>query len=167
MHPKVRNVLTNLSDLGDSPMGDYRDAILGELCVLTDSQLSYVAAMNREEDVRTMVGWSRTDMEYCGIIDKPIVHELQHTGLWGNAVRERQVVITNDCANLDKPTYPQGNTAVMNHMILPIFEGDRIALVVGVGNKTGDYNFDDAQIVEQMMSEVWYSFKMSLWEAAC
>ena len=55
----------------------------------------------------------------------------------------------------------------MNHMILPIFEGDRIALVVGVGNKTGDYNFDDAQIVEQMMSEVWYSFKMSLWEAAC
>lgn len=168
MSSKVEKSFARLSEMAGSSLRDYKNTLLDELCALTGSQMAYVAAMNLEEDMLTMVGWSKTAMANCGIIDQPIVYELTQTGLWGDAVRERQPVITNDYQRSNSPTkkgYPAGHVQVTNHMSLPIFEGDRIALVVGVGNKDGDYTLEDAQNIEAVMSEVWQSFKLSLWDA--
>ncbi len=167
MHPKVEAALARLRDMQGTSLPEYRDAITQELCKLTDSQLSYFAAMNLEEDILTMIGWSRSAMGSCGIMDRPIVYRLDETGLWGDAVRERGPVITNDYQASDKPTkkgYPQGHVQVDNHMNLPIFEGDRVVLVVGVGNKPGGYTMADVELVEEMMYEAWETFQRTVWE---
>ncbi|NDJ76050.1 MAG: GAF domain-containing protein [Chloroflexi bacterium] len=167
MNKKVKMALDRLAELEGAPLAEYRDALNDELCHLTGSELAYIAAMNLEEDVLTMVGWSRSAMEACGIEQRPIVYLLEETGLWGDAVRERQAVITNDYAKSTRPTkkgYPKGHVHVINHMNVPIYDGDRIALVVGVGNKDGGYTMDDAYDIEDLMNEVWDIFRMTLWE---
>lgn len=168
MDPRVEDALDRLLDMEGSPLPDYRDAITHELCDLTDSNISYFAAMNPDESVLTMIGWSQSAMASCGIPDHPIVYQMEETGLWGDAVRERRAVITNDYPNLDKPTkkgYPAGHVEVLRHMNLPIFEGDRIVLVVGVGNKPDPYTQEDVELVEDLMTEAWLSFQRTLWEA--
>lgn len=152
----------------DYSLVEFRDAITEELNYITGSELSYFAATNLEEDTLTMIGWSRSAMGVCGVSDKPIVYDLAETGLWGDAIRERGPVITNDYQGLEKPTkkgYPEGHVHVVNHMNLPIWEGDRIVLVVGVGNKDGDYTMEDAHNVEDLMNEIWVAFRQKLWEA--
>ena len=167
MNPEVQDSLARLADMTDRPLREYRDAILDEVCYLTRSELSYVAAMNYEEDILTMVGWSKTAMGNCAIMDRPLVYPLEDTGLWGDAVRERKPVITNDYASSDRPTkrgYPKGHVRVINHMNVPIFEAGKIVLVVGVGNKDGDYTKTDAHNIEALMTEVWATFQRTLWD---
>ncbi|MBI5957408.1 MAG: GAF domain-containing protein [Chloroflexi bacterium] len=168
MHPKVKASLDRLLAMTDGSLGDYKDAITDELCALTGSPLSYIAALDLNEQTLTMVGWSKGAMASCQATDRPIVYPLEETGLWGDAVRERKAVITNDYQNLNKPTkkgYPKGHVHVSRHMNLPVFEDGYAVLVVGVGNKASDYTQEDARLLEELMVEVWKFFKEVLWQA--
>jgi hypothetical protein len=121
--------------------------------------------MNAAEDVLTMIGWSKSAMVNCAMMTKPIVYKLSETGLWGDAVREHKAVITNDYKGLVKPTkkgYPNGHVNVRKHMNLPIFDKGRVALVVGVGNKVGDYTNEDAVLLTEFMGEIWKTLKTKL-----
>ena len=104
MAVKVQQALERLDRSAGKPLDEYKDAITRECCSLTGSTISYFATMNGTETVLTMIGWSKSAMVNCGMIDKPIVYNLIDTGLWGDAVRERKAVITNDYKNLVKPT---------------------------------------------------------------
>ena len=79
-------------------MQEITDFALEEAVRLTESEIGYLAFMNEDETVLTMHSWSKTAMEQCAIIDKPIVYPVETTGLWGEAVRQRQPVVTNDYA---------------------------------------------------------------------
>jgi GAF domain-containing protein len=96
-------------------------------------------------------------MTECAIIDKPIVYPVASTGLWGEAVRQRRPVITNDYAatNPLKKGCPQGHVLVKRHMNIPVFDGTRIVIVAGVGNKKEEYSQDDAQQLTLIMDGVW------------
>jgi two-component system phosphate regulon sensor histidine kinase PhoR len=168
MRNDIQASLDRLESLTSAPLIEFRDALLDELCALTGSRLSYVAAMNLEEDVLTIVGWSKSAMDNCALPRRPMVYNLEDTGLWGDAVRQRKPVITNDYAHSTSPTkrgYPEGHVDVVRHMNIPIFEDDRIALVVGVANKEDDYTIEDAYNIEDLMNAIWHSFRRSLWDA--
>ena len=78
---------------------------------LTSSTIGYLAFVNEDETVLTMHSWSKTAMAACAIIDKPIVYPVATTGLWGEAVRQRKPVITNDyqVPNPLKKGHPEGH----------------------------------------------------------
>jgi len=161
----IEKALQRINQSAGKPLEEFKDALTRELCGLTSSTLSYFATMNASEDVLTMIGWSKSAMINCTMIDKPIVYPLEDTGLWGDAVRERKPVITNDYRGLVKPPkkgYPEGHVNVRKHMNLPIFEGDKVVLVVGVGNKESDYTLEDAKIIETFMNDAWKILKPKL-----
>ncbi len=165
MDPRVDAALANLAKVADKPLDDYKDAITRNCCDLTGSTLSYFATINAGEDVLTMIGWSKSAMINCSMIDKPIIYRVPDTGLWGDAVRERKPVITNDYPGLVKATkkgYPDGHVNVRKHMNLPIFDKNKVVLVVGVGNKASPYDMEDAHLLEEFMSEVWKTLKTKL-----
>ena len=124
---------------------------------LTGSRVGYLATLNDDETVLTMQFWTRTAMEQCRIADKPIVYPLKTTGLWGEAVRQRRPVITNDYAapNPLKKGVPEGHVKLTRHMNLPVFAGSKIVLVAGVGNKEEDYNETDVQQLTLLMEGMW------------
>ena len=89
--------------------------------------------------------------------EKPIIYPVESTGLWGEAVRQRRPVITNDyaAANPLKKGYPQGHVNLKRHMNVPVFDGARIVIVAGVGNKAEEYDQRDVQQLTLMMEGMW------------
>ena len=90
--------LVYLSQMADATLQQLTDFALEEAVRLTESRIGYLAFVNSDESVLTMHSWSKSAMAECQIIDKPIVYPVVDTGLWGEAVRQRQPVITNDYA---------------------------------------------------------------------
>ncbi len=165
MNPAIQESARRLTTQATRPLPEFKDLINTALCAATQSTLSYFATINPAENVLTMIGWSKTAMSMCGIMDKPIVYKLEDTGLWGDAVRERKAVITNDYKALVKPTkkgYPEGHVVVRRHLNLPIFEGKKVVLVAGVGNKPEAYTAADARNLEELLNVVWPALKSKL-----
>jgi len=149
--------LLQLGQMTTAPMQEIMDFALEAAVRLTGSEIGYLAFMNEDETVLTMHSWSKTAMEQCAIIDKPIVYPVETTGLWGEAVRQRKPIITNDysAANPLKKGYPEGHVQVTRHMNVPVFDGDRIVAVAGVGNKEEPYNNSDVQQLTLLMQGMW------------
>ncbi|MCX7826218.1 MAG: GAF domain-containing protein [Verrucomicrobiae bacterium] len=149
--------LLRLNQMTEASLKELTDFTLEEAVRLTSSEIGYLAFMNEDETVLTMHSWSKTAMEQCAIIDKPIVYPVVNTGLWGEAVRQRRPVITNDYAapNPLKKGYPEGHVAVRRHMNIPVFDGKRIVAVSGVGNKREEYDESDVRQLTLLMEGMW------------
>jgi signal transduction histidine kinase/DNA-binding response OmpR family regulator len=104
-----------------------------------------------------MDSWSKTAMQQCAIIDKPIDYPVETTGLWGEAVRQRKPIITNDYAapNPHKKGHPEGHVPVKRHMNVPIFDADKVVVVAGVGNKRDEYDESDVRQLTLLMQGMW------------
>jgi signal transduction histidine kinase/CheY-like chemotaxis protein/HPt (histidine-containing phosphotransfer) domain-containing protein len=124
---------------------------------LTGSTIGYIAFANEDETVLTMHYWSRSAMQQCAMIDKPIIYAVKDTGLWGEAIRQRKAVITNDYAAPSplKKGIPVGHVQLTRHMNIPVFDGGRIVAVAGVGNKADDYRDDDVRQLTLFMDGMW------------
>ncbi len=124
---------------------------------LTQSKIGYIAFANEDESVLTMYAWSSSAMQECQVKDKPIVYPVKTTGLWGEAVRQRRPIITNDYAAPSpwKKGTPEGHVYLARHMNAPIFDGDRIVIVAGVANKASEYTEDDVRQLTLLMSGMW------------
>jgi PAS domain S-box-containing protein len=149
--------LLRLGQMATASMQEITDFALEEAVRLTESEIGYLAFMNQDETVLTMHSWSKTAMAQCAVIDKPIVYPVETTGLWGEAVRQRKPVVTNDYAapNPGKKGYPKGHVHVIRHMNVPVFDDDRIVAVAGVGNKPVPYEESDIQQLTLLMQGMW------------
>ncbi len=155
---KVEKAIKNVKLLENTTLQELLSSLVEEAAIITDSKISYFAVMNSTEDTLVMLGWSNSAMANCAMIDKPIVYPLEKTGLWGDAVRERKPVVTNDYAGLVKPTkkgYPSGHVNVVRHFNIPITEGNHITGVLGVGNKVTDYTKTDVDNLTEFAQELW------------
>ena len=115
------DALLRLGQMTDASLKEITDFCLEEVVRLTESKIGYLAFVNDDESVLTMYSWSKSAMQQCAIIDKPIVYPVVNTGLWGEAVRQRKPVITNDyaAANPWKKGFPAGHVSLTRHMNAP------------------------------------------------
>jgi signal transduction histidine kinase/DNA-binding response OmpR family regulator len=124
---------------------------------LTQSKLGYLALMNEDETMMTMQLWSREAMAECKVPGMPRLYPVETTGLWGETVRQRRPIITNDYSapNPWKKGTPDGHVKLIRHMNLPVIVDEKIVLVAGVGNKEEDYNEGDVQQLRLLMEGMW------------
>lgn len=154
----MEQALEKLSKMGKARRQAVADTLVEEAVRVLECEIGYFAVMNDAEDVLTMLGWSKSAMQACAMMDKPIVYPLEETGLWGDAVRERGAVITNDYQGLSKPTkkgYPSGHVTVQRHMNVPVWDGDHIAGVLGVGNRPAEFTAADAATLQELANRAW------------
>lgn len=149
--------LLQLNQMTKATLNEITDFALEQSVQLTKSTIGYLAFLNEDESILTMHSWSKSAMAECAINEKPLIYPVVTTGLWGEAVRQRRPVITNDYAadNLLKKGYPPGHIAVKRHMNIPVFEGPKIVLVAGVGNKNNDYDQSDVHQLTLLMEGMW------------
>lgn len=134
------------------------ELLIEEAIQMTESKIGYFATLNKWEHLLTMIGWSKSAMAMCSMANKPIVYPVESTGLWGDCVRERHAVITNDYANSTRPTKkgtPEGHVAVTRHMNVPIMLGESIKGVLGVGNRETDYTREHAAQLQEFANAAW------------
>jgi two-component system, cell cycle sensor histidine kinase and response regulator CckA len=150
--------LLQLNRMTGATLHEITEFAMEEAVRLTQSTIGYVAFMNEDETVLSMHAWSRAAMRECQIDDKPLEYPVETTGLWGEAVRQRRPIITNDyrASNPLKRGTPQGHVEVLRHMNVPIVDGDRIVIVAGVGNKPTDYDEADVRQLTLLMTGMWH-----------
>mgnify|MGYP000879223588 CR=1 FL=1 len=149
--------LLRLNQMTKAPLHEICEFAIEEGTRLTGSKVGYFALLNADESVLTMHAWSKSAVEQCGVVGLTHDFTVADTGLWGEALRQRQPVITNDysAASVWKKGYPEGHVSVQRHMNVPVFDGDRIVILVGVGNKPSDYGESDVRQLTLLMSDLW------------
>jgi PAS domain S-box-containing protein len=149
---RMESLLT-LSRTAEKSIQEITEHAVEESIRLTGSSIGYLALMDDEERILTMHYWSKSAHASCRMIDKPIVYPIEKTGLWGEAVRQRKAIVTNDYAasNPHKRGTPEGHVPVTRHMNIPVFDGSRIVAVAGVGNKPNDYDDRDIRQLQLLM----------------
>lgn len=154
--------LLELDKMADASLKEIADFTQEEAVRLTQSKLGYLAFLNEEQTVFSMYSWSKSSwsksaMEECKLADLKIDYPVISIGLWGEAIRQRKPIITNDYAapNPWKKGYPKEHVKIIRHMNIPVFDGDRIVAVAGVGNKEEDYNESDVRQLTLLMEGMW------------
>lgn len=155
---RLESLLT-LTQLEIKSEKEITDFALEEAVRLTKSTGGYLHFFNEDEQTIQLYSWSKDVLKICTA--KPDHHyPLDATGVWADSIRFRKAVIHNDYQSLaDKKGYPEGHFHLMRHLSIPIFDGDRIGGVTGVGNKEDPYDESDARQITLFMNSMWRILK--------
>lgn len=156
MREERLRLLLAIRSMEEKSLKEIADAVLEAATRLTDSPIGYLAFLDEREKVLTMHAWSSQAMADCAVPEPTKVFPLESTGLWGEAVRQRKPIITNDygATNPLKRGLPEGHIPLTRHMNVPLFDGERIVALLGVGNKRRDYLGIDIIHLELLLGEM-------------
>ncbi len=145
-----------------------RDAMAGyaleEAVRLTNSEVGYLHFMREDQQTIELFSWSKKVTAECSAA-KSMHYPVEHAGIWADCVRLRKPVIHNDYPNTpNRKGCPEGHFPVHRHMSVPIFDGEPIVAVIGVGNKKQPYDQADVIQLSQYMNTVWAILKQKLAE---
>ena len=131
--------------------------VIGEVLKLTESQYGYIYLYEDQTRQFTLISWSDSVQEACGIQDKHTTYDLEKTGIWGEVVRQQKPIIVNDFS-VPHPLMKglaQGHIPLKSFMSVPVILDQKVVAVVGVANKTSDYNEEDVNQTMLLMAGVW------------
>ena len=133
------------------------DFALDEAIILTGSKIGYIYYYDEVKKQFTLNTWSKEVMKECTIAEQETVYQLEKTGIWGEAVRQKRPIIINDFHAPDplKKGYPEGHAQLHKFMTIPILTNGKIVGVVGVANKDSDYNASDVRQLTLLMDSAW------------
>ncbi|GEM_PF-391550 len=136
---------------------EFLDFALDKATELTESKLGYIYLYDEDQRKFILNTWSKNVLKACSIKNPPACYELEKTGIWGEAVRQRRPIILNDfqASHPLKKGYPEGHAALHKYLTVPVFSGERIVAVVGVANKQKDYEESDVLQLTLLMDTVW------------
>lgn len=147
--------LLNLTQLEIKSEKEITDFALEEAVRLTKSGGGYLHFFNEDEQTIHLYSWTKDVLKTCAA--KPDHHyPLDAAGVWADSIRLRKAVIHNNYQSLaDKKGYPEGHFHLIRHLGIPIFDGDRMVGVTGVGNKEEQYDESDARQITLFMNNMW------------
>jgi PAS domain S-box-containing protein len=133
------------------------DYSLNEAIKLTGSKIGYIYHYHEDRKEFVLNTWSKEVMSQCAVMNPKTCYELEKTGVWGEAVRQRKPIILNDfqARHPLKKGYPEGHAELFKYMTVPVFVDERIVAVVGVANKETDYDDMDVLQLTLLMDNVW------------
>lgn len=149
----------SLLDLSALAQGSERELIeraLEEVERLTGSDIAFFHFYTESESTIELHSWSRRTREQCQLPDLDPHYPLAKAGIWADALRQRRPVIHNDYARTaEKRGYPAGHFPLLRELCVPIFEGEQIVAVAGVGNKPTPYDDGDQLQMNLYMQRAW------------
>lgn len=147
--------LFNLTQMEIETEKEITDYALEEAVRLTKSKGGYLHFFNEDEQTIQLYSWSKEVMKTCTAAEAHH-YPLDAAGAWADSIRLSKAVIHNNFQSLaDKKGYPEGHFHLVRHLGIPIFDGDRIVGVTGVGNKEDPYDESDARQITLFMNNMW------------
>ena len=103
---------------------------------ITNSRIGYLHMVDDDQDTVSLVAWNAEALTYCS--SAHVSHyPLTDAGIWADCARERRPVVHNDYQNMaGKKTCPEGHTHLIRHLSVPVLDGDKVLMIVGVGEGT-------------------------------
>ena len=149
--------LVNILQYPAGTIQDLLDYALEQSIKLTGSKIGYIYHYHEDRKELVLNSWSKGVLPSCAVTNPQSCYELEKTGIWGEAVRQRRPLIVNDfqATHPLKKGYPEGHVQLLKFVTIPIFKGERIVSVVGLANKKTDYDETDILQISLLMEAVW------------
>ena len=124
---------------------------------LTGSSIGFFHFLDADQQTLQLQTWSSNTLAtMCSAEGKGEHYSIDLAGVWVDCVRQRQPVIHNDYKTLShRKGMPDGHATVVRELTVPIFRGDTIVAVIGIGNKPVDYTEEDVDTVVQLANLAW------------
>jgi len=148
------DIATRSNELSEEPL---LQLVLHWCEEITGSTVSFFHFVNDDQETIELVTWSeRTLKTYCHVEELDRHYPISEAGIWAEASRTKRPVIVNDYAHaLNKRGLPEGHAHLERFISMPLLEGDRVRVLLGVGNKSYPYTDDDVQDLEILTDQVW------------
>ncbi|MHC1742547.1 MAG: PAS domain S-box protein [Syntrophobacteraceae bacterium] len=132
-------------------------ATLDEAEALTGSSIGFYHFLESDQQTLSLQAWSsRTHKEFCRAEGRRLHYTVAEAGVWVDCIHQRKPVIHNDYESLPhRKGMPPGHARVSRELVVPVFRGDRIVAILGVGNKPGDYDASDIEAVSHLADLAW------------
>ena len=152
--------LASLLEISRYSAGDDHELLdftLHQALQLTGSTIGYLCLYDDAREEFTLSCWSRDVLAQSGAAGKTIGHTLAEIGLWGEAAHLGKPEVVNDFPAPDpfKRAPPAANTPLKRWMSVPVRHEGRIVAVIGVANKTDEYDETDVLQLSLLMEGAW------------
>ncbi len=126
---------------------------------LSESKIGFIFFYSEEKKEFVFNPWSENVLNKFSKDEKRMIYQLSKYGLWEEAVIRRKAVVVNDFKldNCIKGNIIEENIEIRNFLTLPVIDGNNIAAVIGVANKSSDYNQNDIFQLTILMENSWIS----------
>ncbi len=130
---------------------------LNEAEKLTDSLIGFYHFVDEDQKSLTLQNWStRTKSKFCKAERKGKHYSIDEAGVWVDCIHQQKPVIHNDYAALShRKGLPENHAKVIRELVVPVFRNEKIAAILGVGNKSTDYTQNDINTVSALADLVW------------
>ena len=124
---------------------------------MIESPIGFFHFLDVDQQTLTLQTWSSNTLAtMCQADGKGSHYNVADAGVWVDCVRERRAVVHNDYASLPhRKGMPDGHAPVVRELVVPIFRGELIVAILGLGNKPQNYDDEDLEFVTQIASLTW------------
>lgn len=149
--------LLNIFQFESNDVKELLDFALNEALGITSSKYGYIYYYDEIMKQFVLNSWSNGVMQACSVADPQSRYDLDLTGIWGEAVRQRRPIVVNDFNAPDplKKGYPEGHVPLTRFLTIPHIDRGKIVAVVGVANKESAYDDYDILQLTLLMGSVW------------
>ena len=150
-------ILADMLSISFTSKQEQLEYVAKEILRLTESQYGYVYLYDEEKRKFSLLAWSASVTEDCSIQDQQGAVDLDKIGVWGEAVRQRKPLIINDFQSPHplKKGYPVGHIPLKSFLSVPVIIDHKVVAIVGAANKMSDYDEDDINQTNLLMTGVW------------
>jgi len=155
---QILNARLRLTEFSKShSRNELQQKLLDELELLTNSHIGFFHSIDADQNSLTLQSWSTNTLQnMCKAESRGMHYPIDKAGVWVDCFRQRKAVIHNDYMSLPgRQGLPDGHAPVIREMAVPVFRNDLIVAIVGLGNKPGDYNENDIEIVSLLADMAW------------
>jgi|GEM_PF-6449249 len=152
-----QNIIITLGQMPSPSIEYVLDYALDTALVLTKSVTGYLLFHDEKTKKISLYGRTGHKDQGCRVDPYAEMDDMERAGLWGEAIRRRQPVITNNyhAESPWKKGLPHGHIPINRHMNVPVFDGGDIVAVIGVANKESLYDENDVRHLQLLMDGVW------------
>ena len=139
-------------------LADACQKVLPELTEIADSQMAFIARLNKEDGVKmqilaiTELQWDEQSREFVERFRQGNLYFDNFDNLFGEVIKTSSVVISNDTkAHPASIGTPRGHPRINRFLGLPIKLKGELVGMVGLANKFNDYKAKDAEFLRPLL----------------
>ncbi|MBF0613546.1 MAG: PAS domain S-box protein [Magnetococcales bacterium] len=154
-----QELLLNLNNMYDVTVTDLARQVVTDATQLTGSAYGFFATVDPASATIQVRAWSEAVMTRCQMVDKPIIEvPYEKFSLFGDSVQRQERLVVNDYARctLSKGILPSGHLEIDRFMSIPLIQQGQVVALIGVANKSTDYDTLDQEELERYLEGAWW-----------
>ncbi|MFW6414990.1 MAG: PAS domain S-box protein [Thermodesulfobacteriota bacterium] len=126
-------------------------ATIDEAENLTRSKIGFYHFLHEDQTTLSLQAWSTRTKTCCSSRVENLHYDIQEAGVWVDCIRRQEPVIHNDYTSLPhNKGIPPGHPDIVRELVVPVYRGNIIVAVLGVGNKPENYSNADIEAVSML-----------------